>query len=201
MTIPTLGWATSTWDGEQFRLFHERPGIRSHMPMQLDTFRTEFMGHQWGVPAEFLCQSEPFSFNHQQAWGFCLLHDVPVRASRMEPDQQLNTILWKIMDRFGRKQAQWLPYWRNDKFVQVSGRDVYVSMYRHPENGVLAVISNVSSKKVSADVRFNLRRLNLESGTLSVHDPMTDRGVKAYDGEFKCRLGALGWRLLWIKSC
>ena len=200
MTIPTLGWATSSWDGEQFRLVHKTPGIRGRMPMPMDTFRTEFMGHQWGVPAEFLCQSEPFSFNHRQAWGFCLLHDVPVRASRMEPDQRLNTALWNVMDRFGRKQAEWLPYWSNDEYVKVSRRHVYASIYRHPKNGVVAVVANVSNRKVSASVRFHLQRLKLRPNGFASHDAMTGKSIDVPDGKFNCNLGVLGWRLLWLKN-
>src|SRR5204863_2246201 len=52
MTIPTLGWATSYWDGEQFRELPNNTSVSELLP--LDAFRTEFMGHQWGVPAEFL---------------------------------------------------------------------------------------------------------------------------------------------------
>ena len=52
ITIPTLGWATSSWDGEQFRGLSSGTSAAEVLP--LDVFRTEFMGHQWGVPAEFL---------------------------------------------------------------------------------------------------------------------------------------------------
>jgi len=61
MVIPTMDWATSYWDGEQLA---GRP--------PLDRFRTEHMGCQWGVPAEFLT-----TFDFRQACGLALLHDVP----------------------------------------------------------------------------------------------------------------------------
>ncbi len=46
MVIPALGWATSTWDGEQFGSIAR--GVDMHKLFPLDTFRTEFMGRQWG---------------------------------------------------------------------------------------------------------------------------------------------------------
>jgi len=59
MTTPTLAWATSTWDGEQFGGIE--PGPHATEVLSLDAFRCEFMGRQWGVPAEFLCYNRPYS--------------------------------------------------------------------------------------------------------------------------------------------
>jgi hypothetical protein len=79
MVMPSLGFSTSTWDGEQFA------GMKAGTPaaefLPLDAFRTEFMGHQWGVPAELLCYvNQPLKF--REAWALALIHDVPVRALR-----------------------------------------------------------------------------------------------------------------------
>mgnify|MGYP000940272377 CR=1 FL=1 len=60
MAIPSLGWATSYWDGEQFAGISPDTFPLDVLP--LDTFRAEFMGHQWGVPAELLCYEQPFTF-------------------------------------------------------------------------------------------------------------------------------------------
>ena len=50
MGIPTLAWATSYWDGEQFT---SQEGLFVQEVLPLGAFRSEFMGHQWGIPAEF----------------------------------------------------------------------------------------------------------------------------------------------------
>ena len=199
MTIPTLGWATSYWDGEQFGQFLSPGGRRGRMPMPLDAFRTEFMGHQWGVPAEFLCNSQPFTFNYRQAWSFCLLHDVPVRPFRRKSDFDLISSIWQMMDAFGRKEAEWLPYWRNARFVQASPDGVYVSLYRHPRNGILAVVANVSHRSTTADVRFHLSRLGLPQKNCAAGDALSARPVRVSAGSTRCRLGPLGWKLIWIK--
>ena len=192
MTIPTLGWATSYWNGEQFRDMRSASGLRQSFP--LDAFRTEFMGHQWGVPAEFLCYGKPFTYH--EAWAFCLLHDVPVRPFKMDPDLTLASLIWKVMDAFGHKQAEWLPYWRNSQYVKTSHRGVYVSLYRHPQNGVLIVASNLSATTVSATLRLNLSRLGLRTGSLAVRDAMTNESIPAAGGRLGLRLRSLDWKLI-----
>ena len=72
MVMPTLGFATSYWDGEQFQDVRGIDNAATQLP--LDAFRAEFMGRQWGVPAEFLCYGQGFTF--EQAWAVTLIHDV-----------------------------------------------------------------------------------------------------------------------------
>src|SRR5271157_2081367 len=52
MTIPTLAFATSYWDGEQLQGLARKHSALEILP--LDAFCAEFMGHNWGVPAELL---------------------------------------------------------------------------------------------------------------------------------------------------
>ena len=103
---------------------------------------------------------------------------------------------WGRRHDFGRTQAEWLPYWRNAEYVKTSAKAVKVSLYQHPDNGVLAVVSNLSSAKVSADVRFELARLGLSGKLSSVSDAMTGGTLRATKGKITCRLGALDWKLV-----
>ena len=109
MTMPTLGWATSYWDGEQFQGVGSGVDVAQLLP--LDAFRAEFMGRQWGVPAEFLHAGAAYTY--EQAWAFTLLHDVPVRPHNPDDQLDLAASIWRVMDTFGRKKAEWLPYWSN----------------------------------------------------------------------------------------
>ena len=201
MTMPTLGWATSYWDGEQFQNLTKGSDMKDLLP--LDAFRAEFMGRQWGVPAEFLCYGNALTY--RQSWAITLLHDVPVRPAASDDvsvsvtDLGLASAIWKAMDRFGRKEAEWLPYWGNSDYVAVSPRDAYVSLYRHPNNGVLAVVSNLTSKRAAVNVKLNLRRLGLSGASLSVRDALRHRSVATLNGTVKCSLPGLGWKLLWIR--
>jgi hypothetical protein len=147
MTIPTLAWATSYWDGEQFQGVGAGSDVSALLP--LDAFRAEFMGRQWGVPAEFLKAGDAYTY--EQAWSFSLLHDVPVRPLRIE-DLDLCSKIWRVMDEFGRRDAEWFPYWRNADKVAVKAPGAHVSLYRHPRRGLLAVVANLGDR--AATVRW-----------------------------------------------
>jgi len=205
MVMPSLAWATSTWDGEQFA------GLELGTPhkdfLSLDTFRTEFMGRQWGVPAELLCYNRPLSFH--QAWALALVHDVPVRAmlKGQANDIEYNRDIWQVMDEFGRKEATWIPYWQNTNYVAVSPKTVYVSLYQHPAHGVLAVISNLGRKAATARLAFKPEALRLEHGkqatlmqwTPGKLEPMTRTPVSLRYGKIRLALDSVDWRMLWLR--
>ncbi|MEM2936012.1 MAG: DUF6067 family protein [Candidatus Bathyarchaeia archaeon] len=192
MTIPTLAWATSYWDGEQFGGISPGPFALEVIP--LDAFRTEFMGHQWGVPAEFLCYDKPFTY--REAYAFTLLHDVLVRGAGLSPSLELESALWRLSDEIGRKECEWLPYWRNSDYVRVNPEGSYVSLYKHPKNGVLAVISNLSREEAELEVDFNLDRLGLTEKNISVEDGLTGEPLAMEAGRIKFTLPSLGWKMI-----
>jgi hypothetical protein len=157
LVAPTLSWATSTWDGEQFGSLP-----RSTDPMKcipLDAFRAEFMGRQLGVPAEFLCYEQPYTY--RQAMAFTLLHDVLVRGS-LGPNLELESALWKGMEEFGRQGSVWMPYWEPSNYVQTGPDDsIKASLYSRAENGAVVVVSNLGKEPRTAMVRLDLEGLAL----------------------------------------
>jgi len=200
MVIPTLGWATSYWDGEQFCRIPRGADVTQLLP--LDAFRAEFMGHQWGVPAEFLCYGNPLTY--EQSWSVALLHDVPVRPNKLDLGMRkgelgLISSIWKVMDDFGRKGAEWLPYWRNSGYVSAGPKGVYASLYRHAENGLLAVISNISKDRVSARLDLDLSRLGFNGRRITAWDALTGKSVGIDAGRISCDLFSFGWKLIRIK--
>jgi hypothetical protein len=190
MTIPTLAWATSYWDGEQFGSMARGPFALEVLP--LEAFRCEFMGHNWGVPAEFLCYNKPYTSH--EAMAFTLLHDVLVRNNLSE-----ETKLWKLMDDFGRKEARWLPYWENGPYVRSSARDLTVSLYNRPGKGLVAVISNLGHGEAAGTVTFNLRRLG-QPAELSAYDVMAEKSLTAKDGALDVSLKPLDYLVVWLKA-
>ena len=196
MTIPTLGWGTSYWDGEQFGRLSRGIDVRQLLP--LEAFRAEFMGHQWGVPAEFLCYGQPFT--QKEAWAFTLLHDVPVRPPRPGKDLELASALWKVMDEFGRKESEWLPYWRNGEFAHVTPRGAYAGLYRHKQNGVLAVLSNLGTAGTVVKLQLNLARLGLSRKELVARDALNGGKVRINEGRIRCRIPSFGFRVLRIRT-
>jgi hypothetical protein len=194
MTIPTLAWATSLWDGEQFCHLERGPGALETIP--LDAFRVEFMGHQWGVPAEFLCYDRPYTY--EQACAFTLLHDVLVRPNGLGPHLELASKLWRLSDEFGRRQAGWLPYWRNAEYVAVQPEGALASLYRHPDKGVLLIVSNLTHEPAEVTVRLNAERLGLR-GETQARDGLTGAAIPLQDQSFAMQLDSMEWRIVWVR--
>ena len=188
MTIPTLAFATSYWDGEQLQSVKRR----SHAPevLPLDAFRCEFMGHNWGIPAEFLhYKSGPFK--RSEAVAMALLHDVLVRPSSMA-DVDVSSKMWKAMDTFGRKEATWLPYWENNNYVRTNPPGVKVSLYNRPGQGLIAVIANTGPKKCRAEVTFDRKALGQKS-KLSAVDVLTEKTMPLSGDRLEVSLDSLGF--------
>jgi hypothetical protein len=195
MTIPTLAFATSYWDGEQFGGIQRGPWSLDVLP--LDAFRCEFMGRQWGVPSEMLCYGQPYSYS--EATSFALLHDVLVRGS-LGGGLEMESKLWNAFEKFGRHQAQWIPYWDNQKYVQTDGNDTKVSLYTRQDKGTIAVISNLGKERRTVQATLKLDALGLP-GAVETKDvinectvPISAEGVLSFD------LNALDFRAVLITS-
>jgi hypothetical protein len=192
MVMPTLGFATSYWDGEQFQDVRGIDNAATQLP--LDAFRAEFMGRQWGVPAEFLCYGQGFTF--EQAWAVTLIHDVPVRPMNQPglEDLDLASRIWRLMDDFGRSQAEWLPYWQNAEYIRADSPGIYVSLHRHPANGVLAVVSNLNRERTTFALTVNWELLGMDHATVSIVD-----GLERSPARLHGAVDPFGWRLLWLR--
>ena len=191
MVIPTLAWATSTWDGEQFGSMERGPRFDEVIP--LDAFRAEFMGHQWGVPAEFLCYDRPYTY--REALAFTLLHDVLVRPGRIG----VASGLWHAMDEFGRSEANWLPYWENQDYVTCAPAQVKASLYSRGSAGVLLVVSNLSDEQREASVSLQVAKLQLPAANLTAVDAMNSQPLELAQGKLKLILGPMEWRLVRVQ--
>ncbi|MCD6352035.1 MAG: hypothetical protein J7M26_07940, partial [Armatimonadetes bacterium] len=189
MTIPSVGWATSYWDGEQFGSIPRGPNTWPLDLLPLDAFRTEFMGHNWGVPAELLCYRRPYTY--AEALALTLPHDVLVRPN----DVELASKIWKAAAAFGRKQARWLPYWENRQWVKVNDDDVKCSLYTRGRRGVLVVVSNLGKEPVEARLWLNWRALDLPRD-LKGWDALTGEPVECGAGRLRLQMQPLEFRLL-----
>ncbi len=193
MNIPAVGWATSSWDGEQFTLMTEHADIEKLLP--LDAFRTEFMGRQWGVPSELLCYETPFTTH--EALSFTLLHDVLVRGSGKALLEESS--LWKAMDKFGRKQAQFLPYWNNAQYAKVSPAKSYATLHLQTGKRVMCIVSNLS--KASTDVKVNLNLQKMKLGLkVTARNALTGEQIQIYNGSFKVNLQSYDYALVWVEE-
>ena len=142
----TLSFCHAYWDGEQ--IAYNQDDIRGHL--DLEVFRAEFMGVNHGVPCEFLSAEKPGLWTHEDALAVSLLHNVLPRANgpsalRHFPD------VWKTLGGFGIATADFHPYWRNGLTVTPS---CVKASYWEKDGARLVVVSNLSDKPVTADVRW-----------------------------------------------
>jgi len=192
MVIPALGWATSNWDGEQFGAIARGVDLDKLFPM--DAFRTEFMGRQWGPPSELLCYEIPYTTH--EAFSFSLLHDILVRG--YGPGLYEESQLWNAMDKFGRKQAQFKPYWNNSDLVKVIDNKCYSTLYVRPGKGVMCLVSNQSKYARNVKVKLMLKKMNLPI-TATATNAKTGDKVPIKNGEFTVPLSPLDYALVWVK--
>ena len=188
MLTPTLAFATSYWDGEHVQGLPRPKEPGTIMP--LDAFRCEFMGHNWGVPAELLHYSSG-PLKHSEAMALALLHDVPVRPETMRDLSELSRI-WQAFDAFGRHEAAWLPYWENARFVVNRPGSVKASLYNRPGKGFVGVVANTTNGKCQAEVTLDLAALK-QPTPLAVHDILTGKELPMAGGRLMLPLEPLGF--------
>ena len=194
MTIPTLSWATSYWDGEQLGSTPRGPNPLDHLP--LDAFRCEFMGRQWGVPAELLCYEKPYTY--REALAFSLLHDVLVRGS-LGGNLELESKLWKGMEAFGRDEAVFIPYWE-DNYVDLGPtEEIMASVWSRAEEGAVVIVSNLGGAKADVTVDLDLEGLALPA-QVTATDLITEVPMPVKDGGImQFPLESFAFRVLWIR--
>jgi hypothetical protein len=196
MVMPSLGWATSSWDGEQFGGIDAGPFAMEVLP--LDTFRCEFMGRQWGVPAELLCYNRPYTYH--QAMSFSLLHDVLVRGS-LGGSLELESKLWHAMDDFGRDRATFIPYWESNRCFRTSADTVKVTAYSRGAKGIMLVVSNLGKDATEARVELDRKALGLPANArLTATDVVEDRDVPMEGDALGFPLESLDFKVIRVQA-
>jgi len=194
MTIPTLAFATSYWDGEQLQSLKRKQAAQNVLPF--DAFRCEFMGHNWGVPAELLWYaSGPFTRN--EALSMALLHDVPMRPASLA-DLALSAKLWKARDAFGASEATWVPYWQSEAFVTTGSPTVKVSLHNRPGKGLIAVLANTTKDDATVPVSFKLPSLK-QPTELKVIDVVNDKELTVAAGRLEIPVKAGDFAVIWLQ--
>jgi hypothetical protein len=197
---PALAYADMLWTGEQWWHLRGTGAKNGYISgeLSLDMFRAEFMATPWGVPAETLAYrlGPPM-----KVAAISLLHDVPVRPSTGEdPYYSLILKLWKVRDEFGDKEAQKLFYWNNQDYAQVSPEKCYATLFKHPKNGVLAFITNLSPSAQTVTLQFNLEKLGLRGQKFDVFNALThDPATMTADGKLSVSLGSEEWAYVWLR--
>jgi len=197
---PTLAFADSYWDGEQFA-----SGELSGDPLKalpLDAFRAEFMGHNFGVPCEFLAYERPPQWTFDHALAFSMLHDVRVRPCGLASLEKMAPI-WNAMTRFGVDQAEWHPYWEPKPLATAQPDSMKVSLYRRPaadgkKGRALLVVSNLSADR-PATAQITVGAGLLGSPAKSAADALTGESLPCSEGRLAVPLEPMRMRMVLVE--
>ncbi len=194
MVIPTLGWGTSTWGGEQIDAI--KPPVKTLDILPMDAFRTEFMGRQWGVPSEFLVyDGQPYYA--RDVLAYTLLHGVLIRPAGYEALDRIAT-LWKVYDEFPFQDAKLYPYWNNANLLKCEPAGVYATAYERPGEGLLMFVSNLTDRDADATVTLHLDHLNWR-GISQVWDAVSREVIVSDNGTLRWQLSPWAYRVVRVK--
>jgi len=197
---PTLAFAHSYWDGEQFAGGELSGDPLKNLP--LDAFRAEFMGRNFGVPCEFLAYERPPHWTYDHALAFSLLHDVRVRPCGLAALEKVAPI-WDAMTRFGVSDAQWHPYWEADPLAAAEPESVKASLYLRPAAGgskarALLVVSNLSADR-SATAQVTLAADRMGMGADRATDALSGAKLPCVRGRLSVPLQPMRMRVLLVE--
>ncbi|MDH7482519.1 MAG: DUF6067 family protein [Armatimonadota bacterium] len=191
LTIPTLSFCDSYWDGEQFEVYKADDKIE----IPLDQFRTEFMGYAHGLDAQFLCyESRPFSFD--EAIAIAWLHGVEVRPINKNQLRKVVPI-WGALDRFGAPSAKWLPYWKGSG-VFCSDSSVRASAFAK-DGRALIFVSHLKREPLSTTLVVDPKILGLPSEKLSATNAITGKPLDIEGFSIPLVFEGMDWKLIEVK--
>lgn len=189
LTLSTLSFCDSYWDGEQF----EAMTTKDKFELPLDAFRTEFMGWAHGLDAQFLCyEGQPFSLD--EAIALAWLHGVEVRP--YPPSLKHIAPIWRAMDEFGVTTAKWLPYWAGSGVV---AEDASTKASSYIKGGkALLFVSHLKREAVTAAVRLDRRALKLGRGKLYAKDAISGAAIDVADDRISLSFDGMTYKLIGI---
>ncbi|MCX7426580.1 MAG: DUF6067 family protein [Planctomycetia bacterium] len=197
MNPGALAFSTSYWTGEQLST--------ADVPtdsVALDRFRTEFMGVNWGVPCDMLAYRLG---SYHKAMAVSLPHDVLARfrqdeipTNPGESEAVLAASIWRMAEDFGRREATFVPYYGPERPIENLPKDWIASMYRHPRNGALVIVSNLGRADARAALKPDWKTLGLAAPG-PVVDGLSREPIPLTDGAVDLMLPVGGWRYLWFQ--
>ncbi len=190
LTLPTLSFCDSYWDGEQF----ETLTAKDKFELPLHAFRTEFMGYAHGLNAEFLCYTDrPFSL--PEAIALAWLHGVEVRPYPSTIDQIAP--IWRAMDAFGAEKAKWLPYWADSG---VTAEDESTKASSYVKNGeALLFVSHLKREPAATAIRLDRSTLGLGPGRLAARDAISGAGLNVIEDRIALSFDGMTCKLIEIE--
>jgi hypothetical protein len=197
MTMPILAYEDSYLDGEHFR----GQVKDSYMDMMsLDTFRTEYMGRQWGImpyflpefDAEHAAQVEPT----RGLMALLMIHDVavwPIWCNANVANEAL-----AALDAFGYVKSDFIGYFEKTPPASTDMKDTYVSAYKRADGKCLLVVANLAKEDRQGTVTINPARLGL-TAVKQVQSWPEKTAIKVAGGKVGLSVPRLGYRMLLVE--
>ena len=161
--MPTLAFADSYFDGENIQA---RLTDKNMTFLNMDAFRTEYMGRNYGIPANFVAMpNEGRSIEGLES--LTLLHNVHTRAYNFK-DAGYETKIWKIFDELGLDNAKWHPYWDNN-ISSVDAENAYTNAYETEKGLVIYAVDFVGNRVITLALPQNITKLT-EKLTGKIYD-------------------------------
>jgi hypothetical protein len=132
--------------------------------------------------------------------GLLALHDVPC-PPRGLPDETLENVLypmWKVLDEFPDTTATFVPYYRQNVFVDAE--NLPISTYISPDGSkVLLVLANQSQRNATYQIKFHPERYDGPSTIVSATDQLGDRFIRFERNYIDHELDAWEMRLIELR--
>ncbi len=145
-TMQTLSFCDSYYDGENIQRMLTDKDMSF---LNLDAFRAEYMGINFGLPTNFLSYT---SADRTVAGlsSLSLLHNVHIRVNNFENLEFVSDI-WRIFDELNLDSAKWHPYWDNS-FTWVDEENAYTSVYEREKDIVIYAADFEGGREITINV-------------------------------------------------
>lgn len=183
--IPTMSFTDVMYSGE-----HEQYE-------DLTRFRVRWTGKQWGFWTLLLGGDAHIYEPLHMTW--CLLHGVSVWPQGWQDrnDASRKTAnLWLTYDKFGYRQAEWIPYYRAGKLVASADAKALVSLYLIKGKRALLIVGNTSHDVTQAKVNVDLKTMGLKGKAVNA---LTGQPLALHGSQMSVRLRPDTFVLAWVE--
>ena len=147
LNFTALPYADQCWYGENLQSAFMQGKMND---VNLDYFRTEYIGRNMGVPVEFIVYENRPLWSFENALSCALLHGILPRPNDIGEPLEMMSGIWRIIGGFPIGLSEWCPYWANS--ARSDHPKVRISYYRYTtltgETQLLAFVVNVSSDSI-----------------------------------------------------
>ncbi|GEM_PF-4382147 len=187
------------------KLFQDQYYYANMLPLEI--FRIGW-GHQWGwVPIFFPQLTKSPGIDKEWASSpegtkdfmvLALLHDCRVLPHWCHVKTVFD--VWNAEDKFGLgdDDVEFLPYWKNERYVKSSSDSVKVSLYRKKE-AIMAIIGNVAKTPEEVQVKLNLAEIGAVKKSKKVFDGITDESQSFEKNTFNFKIPPRDYKIIIIQ--